>query len=106
MGIHYYRNSRELLEKISHISGICARIVRESLTNQQKIPSLALEITSFQLHDEIDYLSSLLSHCGWIKGFLRKAHDLPIRKYLLDQLIYYSVCFFFISSFFNIFHEF
>ena len=45
-----------------------------------------MQITSDLLHDEIDFLSSLLSQCAWVKGSLRKDPDIPIRRFLLQQL--------------------
>lgn len=73
------------------ISIACAKVIREQLTAQQKLPVVVLQITSNILHDEISFLSCLLSQCGWIKGCLRKSSDLPIRKFLLKRLLFQQV---------------
>ena len=71
---------------MSKRSEYCARVIREYLTTHQKLPEIALTITSQILNDQILYMSSILTQCGWVKGYMRKMEFLPIRSFLLDHL--------------------
>ena len=68
------------------------------LVKQQKFAQITLDITTQILNDEIIFMSSILSQCGWIKPKLRKVEDSVIRVFILQKLMNHTVIFFFLLS--------
>lgn len=75
-----------VLVELATLSSSVALQVRGELVRQRKMSRLALRLTTEVLEDEVEFLSSVLYDCAWLKGALRRDSSEELRRRLLTRV--------------------